>query len=214
MTNNYLRFLRDVKYDLLVPPLGIDYTNMTSKQAKDSFEWFISKIPERMNYFRNRCAQDLNIPVEKLGYTTESLVFVWKWFINTARMEKTPKEELEKMQEAAKIFGESFINREQFTVATKFIMRDIGMYLGECYVLNYPNLYWTYKTKPKSSVTVNQPLIAGFRASYMGKEGDIFFPPIHMVGVQAAKIYDQSQNVQDLYDIFVKWAKSIPPINS
>ena len=207
---NFMRFSNDIKYDLLIPPIGLNFQKMTPKQAKENFDWFISKIPERMNYFRNRCAKDLNILPEELNYSPESLVVIWRWFLKTAKMEKTPKDELEKMKEGAKIFGESFINREQFTVATKFVIRDIGMYVGQVYTINYPLLYWHYRTRPRNSINVNQPLIAGFRAKYIGNEGDVYFQPIHMVEVQAANFYDKSQKETDIYNIFTKWVEYIP----
>ena len=162
MEINWFRYNKDVQYDLLVPPLGLDFYNMTPKQAKENFEWFISKIPERMEYFRNRCTSDLNIRKESLDYSADSLILIWRWFLKTARMEKTPNEILDKMKQGAKVFGESFINWEQFTVATQFIMRDIGMYIGQSYVLNYPRLYWHYYTKPKNEVNAKQPVVAGF----------------------------------------------------
>ena len=207
-----IRYIQDVKYDLLVPPLGLDFYNMTPKQAGENFEWFISKIPERMEYFRNRCSRDLKISFEELNYSADSLMPVWRWFLQVARIEKTPQEELEKMEEASKVFGDSFINWEQFTISTRFIMRDIGMYVGQCYVLKYPQLHWHYYTKPKNDIMVKQPLIAGFRARDKEKESDVFFQPIHMVEVQAAKLFSKAQKETDLYDIFIKWMEYIPRV--
>lgn len=206
----YIRFLKDVRYDLLIPPHG-SYMQMTPQQAKENFEFFMEHLPERVEYLRNRCAHDLKISVDKLDYSPESLILIWKWFLKTARTEKTPKEQLEKMKEGAKIFGESYINREQLTVTTHFIVRDIAMYVGQCYILNYPNLCWSYKSsKIKNDVTGNQPMIMGFHMTFNGKEGDVSFFPIHMVGVQAGNIIRHSQNDTDLYNVFVKWMQYIP----
>ena len=202
--------MTDVKYDLLVPPQGINYGEMTPAQEKESFEWFVEKIPERREYFRNCRARDLRIPVEKLDYSKESRVLVWRWFLKTERREKTPKEQHEKMRQGGKIFGPSFINYEQFTVATHFTIRDIAMYVGQYWIFNYPQLYWEYKTKPKDSVTVNQPIMSGLRASYRGKEEAISFAPLHMVGVQAAKIFDHSAKKNDLLNVILFWEQHVP----
>lgn len=208
--NNLLRFKRDIRYDILVPPLGLDFYNMTPKQAKENYEWFISKIPERMEYLRKRCADDLNISIEKLDFSPESLILVWRWFLKTARIEKTPKEALERMKEGAKLFGESFINREQFTVVTQFIMRDIGMYLGQAYALNYPQLYWHYYTKPKNEVNAKQPVIAGFYFKDSFTEGDATINPVAFAEGAAGSIFDGIQKETDLYDLFMKWTQWIP----
>lgn len=201
--NNILRFKKDIRYDLLVPPLGFDFQGMTSKQAQSNFDWFISKIPERTDYLTTRCSEDLKISRTCLDYTAESLTLIWKWFLQTARVEKPPKEELEKMKVTAKIFGESFINYEQFSVATKYIIRDIGMYTGQCFVLNYPILHWDFRTKPKNSIMVNKPLIAGFSTTYKGRTGELLFEPMQMVEVQAAKIFDKTQDDSDLCNIYL-----------
>lgn len=207
---NFFRFLRDVPYDLLVPPEGCNYRAMTPAQAKRSFAWFLEHIPERMQYMRARCAKDLKIPEERLDYSSESLVFVWRWFIKTARIEKTPQEEVERMEKAAVIFGESYVNRTQFTVATQYILRDVAMYLGQCYVRNYKVLTWSYRTKPKSDVYLNQPLVSGFQSVYEGKCKPLSFPPLHMARVQAAKIFKSTQSSYDLHDIFEYWCQYIP----
>ena len=207
---NYIRFRKDVRYNLEVPPQGIAYGKMSKKTAKEAFEWYIDAIPRRMAYFRKRCSDDLRIPIETLDYSAESLIPVWRWFLQTARTEDTPEEELAWMLEGAKIFGESFISRKVLTVATQFIVRDISMYVGECFLKESPKLYWTYRDKPKDSVTVNQPVIAGLISK---KDEQIFpmvFAPIHMVGVQAGKVLTNETKETDLYNVYQFWRKYIP----
>lgn len=210
---DYGRFLNDVQYDLLIPPDGINYRGMTPGVAKRSFQWFVSKIPERMAYFRSRCAHDLKIPINRLDYSEESLLLVWKWFLRTARTEKTPEDLLAPMIEGAKIFGDSFINWRQRTPVTRFIERDIAMYVGECFLAQSSKLYWSYTKKPKSNVMLHQPAIEGLGEFYNGKFYPQLFAPIHMVGVQAAKILSNEQNEQDLYRVFQTWKKYIPTEN-
>jgi hypothetical protein len=208
--DNYTRFLNDIRYDLLLPPHGINYAGMTPKVAKEAFEWFVSKIPERMVYFRSRCAYDLNISIDELDYSEESLLLVWKWFLRTARTEDTPDDLLAQMKEKAKIFGSSYINYQQLTPVTHFILRDIAMYVGECYIRNYPCLYWSYRPKPKSSITVNQPVVAGMISEGSGGSKPMFFAVIHMVGVQGGKILMGTQKESDLYNVFLIWKQYIP----
>lgn len=213
-----MKLTKDVKYDMPIPPMGLDFFSMTAREGKEHFEWFMNRIPERMDYLKARCAKDLDLSVSELDYSAESLILLWRWFLKTARMEKTPKEEIEKMKEGAKIFGESFINRTQFTATTEYIIRDIGMYVGQCFVLNYPQLYWSYEEKRRNrvavSVTVNQPRISGFRVCYKGKESGINFVPIHMVQVQAANFFDHTQKEIDLYRVYKYWENNIPKQNT
>lgn len=207
---NYLRFLNDVPYDFLISPYGFHFRAMTPAQAGKNFSWFLEHLPERIEYLRARCAKDLKIAESRLDYSAASLVLVWRWFLKSARLEKTPTEAIRQMEKAAEIFGESFVNRMQFTVATQYMLRDVGMYLGQSFVLNYPALTWTYYTKPKSDVYVNQPIISGFQMTYQGRQGSVSFAPLHMVNVQAAKVFDHVQDEQDLLKVFTYWCNYVP----
>lgn len=207
------RFLRDIVYDLAVPPFGMDYYHMSSKKAEQNFNWFQSVIPERIQYLKTCYARDTGDNIEKLDYSSDSLIGLWKWFCSIARMEKTPENELKSMVEGAKVFGESYINYEQFTVATKYIMRDIGMYLGQCFILKYNDLYWTYYTKPKNSIDVNQPIIAGFWVTGQF-EGAAHFNPVSAVEGCAANFYYKNQKSTDLFEIYIKWERYVPSKNS
>ena len=100
---DYYRYLNDIHdYELCLPPYGYDFYNMTVKQARAQYEWFISVIPERVNYLKKRCAEDLKIKPDLLDYSADSLKLLWEWFIGIARVEKTPPDELAKMKEGAK----------------------------------------------------------------------------------------------------------------
>ena len=63
-----------------------------------------------MTYFRERCSHDLRIAINSLNFSADSLILIWRWFINTARMEKTPKYNLREMIKQSELFGSSYIN--------------------------------------------------------------------------------------------------------
>lgn len=200
-----------VDYDCLIPPYGSDCQDLTVAQARENFEWFIQHIPARMEYFRARCASDLRVSHHVLDYSADSLIPIWRWFLDVARMVATPKDELKRMKEGAKIFGDSYVNEKVFSTPTVFMMRDIGMYLGEVYVRNYSPLYWTYYTTPKHEVSVKKPVIAGFWAWVEGyRSAPACVDPIGMVEGAASEFYRNAQQESDLYDLFVQWIKYIP----
>ncbi len=51
-----------------------------------------------------------------------------------------------------------YYEKRRFSLITAYIMRDIGMHLGEVFVKNYSNISWGFYTKPKSDFFVNQPV--------------------------------------------------------
>jgi len=203
-------FDQDIDYEVLVPPFGLDFYSMTPKQAEENFHWYIQKIPERTEYLRSQCAKDLAISINEVDFSPKSLKLIWRWFLKLARIEKTTKDEIEQMRKTFSRFGESFINKERLSVITEYIIRDIGMYLGELYVRNYPSIRWSFYTKPKRDFFVNRPLLIGFIDNNYNPPFKATFEPIHMAGVQAANLLDKTQKETDLYNIFMKWVEYVP----
>ena len=204
------RFINDIKYDLLIPPLGMEYNKMTPRQARENFDWFMARIPERMEYFKKRCSQDLNIGVETLDFSAESFLYIWRWFLKTALIEKTPKSEVEEMKVKYAHFGDTWVEYERFSVATEYILRDIGMYIGQAFLHVSEFITWNYVTKPKNLVHVNAPILVGFVDLRYDPPFKPQFEPIGAVRGQALKLISNKAKESNLRDTFIKWAEYIP----
>ena len=206
---NFKRFINDIEYNALVPLFVQKYTEMSVKQAKENFDWFISKIPERIVYLRNRCALDLQISTSLLDISAESLIPIWEWFIYIARIEKTPNDEVETMKKTYAHLGDSFINYEKFTVNTEFIIRDIGMYLGQVFITHHSIINWSFYTKPKNHF-VNRPILVGFEDKKYNPPYKTVFDPIGMTRGEAISLFDNTAHKKGLYDLYAKWAEYTP----
>ncbi|MFQ9515911.1 MAG: hypothetical protein ACLRZ9_08780 [Eubacterium sp.] len=101
---------------------------------------------------------------------------------------------------------------EHFSIQTEYILRDIGMYIGEMFVTNYSQIYWTFYTEPKSDFFVNQPLLLGFVDKSFIPPYQMEFEPIHMVGVKAANLFDGTEKNTDLLNLYLQWEKFVPQI--
>ena len=206
------RHQKDIEYDFAIPPYGTDYYHMSAETAKKYFQWFQAIIPERMQYLQQRFCRDSGVHSDVFDYSANSLIPLWEWFCGIAVVVPTPDDELEIMRQKATVFGKSYINYTKFSVGTKYVMRDIGIYLGQCFVKQYEPLSWTYFTKPKNNINVNQPIITGFWVT--GKyEGAANYNPLSAVRGRAANIFEHKQNANDLYETFVKWERYIPVSN-
>lgn len=210
--DNLKRFHNDIKYDIVVSPFGYDYYNMTAKQASKNYDWFISIIPQRMTYFRERCSHDLRITINSLNFSADSLILIWRWFINTARMEKTPKYNLREMIKQSELFGSSYINEKQFTISSQFIMKDIGIYIGQSFIINYPQLHWGFYTKPKNDINAKQPVIMGFYYKDNNTEGDVSINPLSIAEGAASNFFSNTQSETDVWDYYMHWVRFIPKI--
>ena len=102
-----------------------------------------------------------------------------------------------------------FRDKRQLTLETEYILRDVGMYLGETFRKNHSHIYWTYYTKPKRNLFVNHPLLKGFVDMTMGVPFHADFEPIHMAHVQASKILSKKSKNEDLINIYTIWSQKM-----
>lgn len=193
-----------LNYDTLVPQLDKSIFKLSEKEAATYFEWFVEQVPRRVAYVSAVCAKELRVPVERLDFSPESLLLIWKWFRKKAKTEPVTLTEEEKNHSAFN--NGMFKNDRQLTLETEYIIRDIGMYLAETFRKNHPQIYWTYYTKPKRSFFVNHPLLKGFVDMTTGVPFNAEFEPIHMAGIQARKILSGKSKDTDLFDIYTIWS--------
>lgn len=197
--------VKKLNYDILVPKLSKHIYELKESEAAAYFEWYIDKLPERIDYVSEVCAKESGIPKEKMDLTPESLVILWKWFRRRAKIESVV---VEVKDDKTKKFNTRKRGR-QLTLETECIIRDIGMYLGETFRKNNERIYWTYYTKPKRDFFVNYPLLKGFIDRTFGQPFEASFEPIHMTRVQAAKIIDKTSKEQDLIDLYNLWNQKV-----
>ena len=187
-------------YDPLVIPLNKPIEELTLKETREYFEWYLSHIDERSDYLREKVSQGLNISVDQLDFSFESLKLIWKWFLEVAELEKTSFDFFKKNQQ------------KDFSVFTHYVIRDIAMYVGKLFTMNSPIIKWTFITKPKSYVYVNEPILIGF----IDDDPDYpkpFHPdlnPLALVHICALSIMDNEQMENDLFDDCLRWKNWIP----
>ena len=183
---------KTITYNICIPPISKPFTSFSSDETKAFFKWYIDKIPERIRYLSKKCSDDLCINENKISLLPDSLVLLWKWFLNVANTEKSES------------------NGLQLDLQTEYIIRDIGMFLGEVFNTNHKCIHWSYFEQPTTDLFVNRPLLTGFKDNSVSPPFDVFFEPVHMVRVQACKLLTDQQKEDDLLNLYKKWAQKIP----
>ena len=205
-----------ITYDILIPPLAKSIETLSASEAERFFVWFQSQIPYRIDYLARQCSEYLGINKETIDFTPDSLLFIWKWFLEIAETERTPKQKCDLIianySNHRSLFQNDLLSKEndQFSLQTEYILRDIGMYIGEVFVRGNPRIHWGYYTEPKTDISVNRPVLLGFEDPRFSPPFSMEFDPIHMVGVQAANIWDNTQKETDLVNLYRRWLKFIP----
>lgn len=205
-----------LNYDILVPPLTKPIDTFSATETAAFFSWFQGQIPCRIDYLSGRCAEQLGVNKQDIDLSVDSLLLVWKWFLEIAETERTPKRKLncfiDNYGDEHYAFRQYLLSQEenQFSLQTEYILRDIGMYIGEVFVRENLGIHWGYYTEPQTDISVNRPVLLGFADFRFSPPFPMEFDPIHMVGVQAANIWDNTQNEEDLRNLYKKWCRFIP----
>lgn len=207
----------------LIPIFEKPPIEFSAKEAKMYFDWYLGNLDQRCAYLREIVVQTSEVTMDALDFTLESLRPLWAWFLEHAQVVCNDNTQLLKQ-----VLGEGSLKPEFakdilktndciLSTRTEYLVRDIGMYVGKTFVTQYPQkLSWTYKRKPKNYIHVNEPLLIGFVQTNDMKGNALskpFFPdfePIHMVGVQAVRVLDNRQTIDDLYRICRLWSRWIP----
>lgn len=214
-----MKFTESMKeYKPLIPPIDKPFIDMSKAEAQAYFDWYISHVDERAEYLKTKVAEKLQIPLNKLDYSLESLKLIWKWFLGVAEISRISKKEIQHLKKSLKDYPQSFIDsmigdsHEGLSIFTQFVLRDIGMYVGKVFTTNYPSIKWTFKTTPKNYISVNEPLLVGFVDSNPSYPKP-FYPDLEPIGFAegcAVKLISKTEHENDLYDICNKWIQWIP----
>lgn len=193
---------RILDYEILIPPISKPFNKFTEAEAKKFFEWYIAHIPQRIDYLEKKsdCRLDM---------TFESMIPLWRWFLKCAEIENTPRRKLNELKRLLKNNPMKDIiledEKTQFSLQTEYILRDIGMYVGQALVTASNTLYWDYHTDIEQDSFANIPLVSGFFEFEVEPPFPIQFEPVHMVGVAAANLFDGTQKETDIFDLCNLW---------
>ena len=207
-------------YNPLIIPINKPFSRLNEEDAKEYFDWFISHVDERSDYLSKKVSESLNLPIELLDFSMESLIYIWRWFLKVAEINKTPKYILHNIRKELKACGHTkeFIKDTirqhslELNVFSRYVIRDIGMYVGKMFVTNFPALRWDYHTDTNKDSFANIPQIFGFVDTEYSPPFEPQFEPIYFTEMQASKLFDKSCSEKDLYDLCMLWTKWIPDV--
>ncbi len=138
------------------------FDDLTPKEAKKYFEWFLSYVPNTIDYIRNHL-RDLGVKWEP-DFSIQSLKIIADWLISEINLEEIPIEEIE-----ARIIRENppehvafamRSNRYKLSKEAGWYFFCTSVYFGEMLKHNVVgNFTWDYVKKPKSDVNINQPIL-------------------------------------------------------
>ena len=198
----------ELEYHILIPPIDKSFECFTEQEAQAYFDWFINAIDHRVEYLKQVSSIDLN-------YSVKSLTDIWGWFLSHAEIEKAPSIKKSELKKQLKSFPREIRNaildeqREQFTLQTEYILRDIAMYFGEVYIRNNPSIHWGFHTDINQDSFANMPVLMGFEDRDFSPPFKAYFELNFILRGLACNVFDGDQKKTDLLDMYKIWQRMV-----
>lgn len=133
---------------------------MSPDEAERFFQWYISNIPKRLSVLSEyiKTSSRREIP---LDWTDESLISIWKWLVSCIKTSIS----LENIKASIKQldFVRIFTDSKKISANTYAISTDVASYFAEMLIKDNNKLSWGYFTAPKKRMSVNKPIVKGFK---------------------------------------------------
>ena len=189
-------------YIIDVPPMEFEsFDSMNSKQAQEFFDWYVGNTGKRVKTLFEYISKTGNNKIQA-DFRKQSLIDVWGWFecnITTEFMDF--KEMLENIRGNKISFFKAISNPKKITSLTYAIAMDIAIYFAETFISNNNSVYWGFFTKPKNRMSVNKPVLLGFR-------NNMDLDPRLIVENGMWKSIEQ-KNEMYLFDVYEVWLKYV-----
>lgn len=190
-----------MKYELMVSPFVDEkFEDFKKKQTEEYFQWYLGQIDHRIEVL-NKWLEYEGEEIE-LDYSPESLIPLWKWYEKRIILENKTEEELEKERAKYPEWMRDYISPTEISIETLKFAADIAIYFAETIIKNNQGkVYWGYFTKPKNRMSVNEPVVLGFKA-------DVDLDP-RLIVVNCTSRSSRELQPTRLYEMYQIWLEDI-----
>ena len=187
-------------YDMVcLPARKKEFKEFSKKEAEIYLKWYISEIDSRI-FILKRFAKEDGCKCN-FDYSPESLIDLWSWFETKIYTEEKSTKELEEEYKKYPEWMHEFISSTKISIETYKIAWDVSVYFGEVLVRNNSELYYGFFSKPKSRMSVNKPVVLGFKHNM-----DV--DPRQIIKVFSLRDLKES-NARALYETYLNWVEDI-----
>ena len=174
------------------------FFELTPKQAKEYFKWYMEEIPHRLTLLWNYIYQDCP-EIKAFDFSPEQLIPIWEWYESKIKQVLMTDKEIEDEVKQFPEWLESHIrkNTKKFTDETLSLALDISIYLGEVVIRHYPHLRWDYRIRPKRDFSVYRPVIDGLNCKKTLWPSQVLF----VLMIESSK----ERNKNRVYDMYCHW---------
>ncbi|MGK9391342.1 hypothetical protein [Bacillus sp. RK1064] len=192
-----------MEYTLMEPPVTVEsFENLSKKEAKIHFEWFINQIPDRIEVLKKVTNGEVDF-----NFTPESLIDIYSWFLSQVEIYELSEEEIGRELERLSQYPDYIYEDEKESLLANpvelakvdyAIAMDIGIYYAEVIRRYHPQVQWTYFTKPKSYAYLNKPILHFEEGDYIYYDRE----PIDLMFILNQRILNGEVTESTLYEMY------------
>jgi hypothetical protein len=188
-------------YTTIQPPFTLKFGEMSKHELKDYFRWFFDVLPQRTGELAEAMRQSPGFETWQPDQTPASLDALGEWFaVQAETRQRTPDERQEITSRSSYPIE---VPNEELTNRTFSLAMDIGMYLAQVLLKNFPSLRWEQPLGDKKFADYGQPVLVGF--------GPVPLNPVRIAVTLAYGLVSKKQSGKRLREVYDYWSKRVRP---
>lgn len=185
-----------------------DSKAMSLEGGEVFFSKFLRAIPDRISILE-REVRARESSTWKADYDPASLDVLTLLLKHMCHTRPMTDKEFRKAARGADSKMRALIRKDKvLTQESASVASDVGLYVAECLLRRYHNLYWSRITKPRNHLNYNRPVLLGFPFKY-----PLDFEPVGAGEVQGLLAVepegDRECNVRAMFEGLSRWARGI-----
>jgi len=188
-------------YRTIQPPFTLRFREMSKQELKQYFRWFFDVFPQRITELAEAVRQSSGFEAWQPDQSPSSLDALGEWFaVEAEARQRTPSERKEVANRSSYPIE---VPNEELTNRTFSLAMDIGMYLAQVLLKNFPSLRWEQPLGDKNFADYGQPVLVGF--------GPVPLNPVRIAVTLAYGLISNKQTGKRLREIYDYWSRQVRP---
>lgn len=188
-------------YSTIQPPFTLKFREMSKKELREYYKWFMEVMPERINMLSRVVKSTPGFEDWRPDYAPASLDGLGVWLATQVETRSRTNEERQELRGSSRNPIE--VPDYDLTNRTFSLAMDVGMYLSQVFLRNHPSLKWGQPFGSKSFIDYGRPVLVG------GFAGDIPWNPIGIVITLAYGLVKKTKTGAALREIYDKGSTMI-----
>lgn len=188
-----------MSYRTIQPPFSLKFREMAREDLKSYAHWYLEAIPQRVAELARAIRQSEIGAGWESNFSPTSLESLGNWFAIQVEMRQRTDDEFDEIESRSQYPIE--IADEELTNRTFSLAVDVGMYLSQVLLKNYPSLRWEQLLDNKKFADYGQPVIVGF--------GPVPLNPVRIAITLAYGIATKKQTGKRLRELYDYWSNQV-----